>query len=87
MKRLLAAATILALCACSPPKRDPPPKPFIGTKWQVQLELPIDACRELTADEKAGARLSDETKSAIAQAVDLLSSLFSDDVTDDAPAA
>lgn len=42
MKRLLAAATILALCACSPPKREPPPKPFVGTKWQVQLELPIE---------------------------------------------
>ena len=42
MKRLLAVATILALCACSAPKREPPPKPFVGTKWQVQLELPID---------------------------------------------
>ena len=42
MKRLLAAATILALCACSAPKREPPPKPFVGTKWQVQLELPIE---------------------------------------------
>lgn len=42
MQRLLAVATILALCACSAPKREPPPKPFLGTKWQVQLELPIE---------------------------------------------
>jgi heat shock protein HslJ len=42
MTRLLAAATIFALCACAAPKREPPPKPFAGTKWQVQLELPID---------------------------------------------
>lgn len=42
MQRLLAVATILALCACAAPKREPPPKPFVGTKWQVQLELPIE---------------------------------------------
>lgn len=42
MQRLLAVATLLALCACSAPKREPPPKPFLGTKWQVQLELPIE---------------------------------------------
>lgn len=41
MKHLLAVATILALCACSAPKKEPPPKPFAGTKWRVQLELPI----------------------------------------------
>lgn len=42
MQRLLAVATILVLCACTPPKREPPPKPFVGTKWQVELELPIE---------------------------------------------
>jgi len=41
MKRLLVAAMILALGACAPPKREPPPRPFTGTKWQVQLELPM----------------------------------------------
>ena len=36
---LLAAATLLAGCAAT--KKEPPPRPFIATKWQVQLELPI----------------------------------------------
>lgn len=35
----LAAATLLA--GCAPKKPEPPPKPFIGTKWVVQLELPV----------------------------------------------
>jgi heat shock protein HslJ len=34
------AATLLAGCGMMP-KPDPPPKPFVGTKWVVQLELPI----------------------------------------------
>lgn len=40
----LAIASILAalvLVACAMPKKDPPPKPFVGTKWVVELELPI----------------------------------------------
>jgi heat shock protein HslJ len=32
----------LGLAACGlAPKKEPPPKPFVGTKWQVQLELPL----------------------------------------------
>lgn len=42
MPRLLAIATLLALVACAAPKREPPPKPFVGTKWQVQLEMPLE---------------------------------------------
>ena len=35
------AATLLSACGALP-RQDPPPKPFIGTKWVVLLELPID---------------------------------------------
>jgi len=34
---ILAAA---ALAACAATNKEPPPKPFIGTYWQVVLELP-----------------------------------------------
>jgi heat shock protein HslJ len=37
---VLAAAAALAGCGMMP-KKEPPPRPFIGTKWQVLLELPI----------------------------------------------
>jgi heat shock protein HslJ len=44
MKIALAAALAAALLsACSMPAKEPPPKPFIGTKWVVQLELPLDS--------------------------------------------
>ena len=33
-------AMLLASCGLGP-KREPPPKPFVGTKWVVQLELPV----------------------------------------------
>ena len=42
MKRtigLVALAMLAAACALN--KKEPPPKPFIGTKWVVQLELPM----------------------------------------------
>lgn len=39
--RALALLAVLALAACAPPKKEPPPRPFAGTKWQVQLELPM----------------------------------------------
>jgi heat shock protein HslJ len=33
---------LLCLAACGlAPKKEPPPKAFVGTKWQVQLELPL----------------------------------------------
>ena len=42
IKTLLAMTLALGLAACGlGPKKDPPPKPFVGTKWQVQLELPL----------------------------------------------
>jgi len=34
---LLATGVILAACATQP--KEPPPKPFTGTRWQAQLEL------------------------------------------------
>ena len=42
MRRLLAVAipAILAV-ACAAPKKEPPPKPFVGTKWVAMLELPV----------------------------------------------
>ena len=33
------AAILLAACATKPP--EPPPKPFAGTRWVAQLELPF----------------------------------------------
>ena len=42
IKTLLAMTLALGLVACGlGPKKEPPPKPFVGTKWQVQLELPL----------------------------------------------
>lgn len=36
----IAAAFLLAACG-SLQRKEPPPKPFVGTKWQVMLELPL----------------------------------------------
>jgi heat shock protein HslJ len=38
---LIAAGAALILAACAAQKKEPPPKPFVGTKWVVQLEIPI----------------------------------------------
>ena len=38
---LMLAAAVLAAGCGSLQKKEPPPKPFIGTKWIVQLELPL----------------------------------------------
>ena len=38
---LLAAVAAVMLAGCAAKKKEPPPKPFIGTKWVVQLELPV----------------------------------------------
>jgi heat shock protein HslJ len=35
----LAVAALLAGCAAT--RKEPPPKPFAGTRWEVVLELPI----------------------------------------------
>lgn len=36
---LLATAVLAAACASAP--KEPPPKPFLGTRWQVVLDLPL----------------------------------------------
>ncbi len=43
MKTILAVATAaLLLASCGNlQKKDPPPKPFLGTKWVIQLDLPL----------------------------------------------
>lgn len=42
MKTLPALAlAALVAAGCATPNKEPPPRPFTGTKWQVQLELPI----------------------------------------------
>src|SRR5260221_12578862 len=30
-----------ALAGCASQPKEPPPKPFAGTRWQVQLEVPL----------------------------------------------
>jgi heat shock protein HslJ len=38
--RLAVAVLAVAVAACNmDPKREPPPKPFTGTKWLLQLEV------------------------------------------------
>jgi heat shock protein HslJ len=41
--RSIVAALVLAVlpCACALQQKELPPKPFVGTRWQVVLELPI----------------------------------------------
>ena len=40
---MVAAAALAAGCGSiqSLQKKEPPPKPFIGTKWNIQLEIPL----------------------------------------------
>jgi heat shock protein HslJ len=41
-RRFIALAASLALLAgCATRPKEPPPKPFIGTRWQVLFELPL----------------------------------------------
>ncbi len=39
--KIVSALAALALAACAAATREPPPKPFVGTQWIAQLELPI----------------------------------------------
>ena len=42
MKQPVAFALALCLVAgCAATRKDPPPKPFVGTHWEVRLELPL----------------------------------------------
>lgn len=41
MKKALLLAAALVAAGCAAQKKEPPPKPFVGTKWVVQLELPL----------------------------------------------
>lgn len=41
MKTAVAVLAVLAAMAGCATKKEPPPKPFIGTRWQALLELPI----------------------------------------------
>jgi heat shock protein HslJ len=41
MRILLAAAIAAFAFGCASTQKEPPPKPFIGTKWEVILELPM----------------------------------------------
>jgi heat shock protein HslJ len=42
MRILAMAALVALLCGCGTlQKREPPPKPFIGTRWIAQLEIPL----------------------------------------------
>ena len=40
MKALVLLVS-LVLAACAATKREPPPKPFLGPRWEVVLDLPL----------------------------------------------
>ena len=39
--KILLVACAMTLSACAMSNREPPPKPFAGTRWDVVLDLPI----------------------------------------------
>ncbi len=41
MKPWTIIASLFLLCACATAEKEPPPKPFVGTRWEVVLELPL----------------------------------------------
>ncbi len=40
-KTLVLLSFVLALAGCANRPKEPPPAPFIGTLWEVMLELPL----------------------------------------------
>jgi len=40
MRKWLAAAMLPIAVGCATTKKEPPPKPFVGTRWEAVLELP-----------------------------------------------
>jgi heat shock protein HslJ len=45
MKRWPFAAAFLALAGCVTVDKEPPPRPFVGTRWEVILELPLSGAQ------------------------------------------
>ena len=41
MRNLAIAVVAVVAAGCAAQKKEPPPKPFVGTKWVVQLEMPL----------------------------------------------
>lgn len=41
VRAVLMVAGVALLASCASQRKEPPPKPFVGTKWVAQLELPI----------------------------------------------
>lgn len=41
VRKPVAFAVLALVAACATPSKEPPPKPFAGTRWQVDLELPL----------------------------------------------
>jgi len=41
MSRWMLAVVAAVVAGCAATKKEPPPKPFTTTKWQMQLELPL----------------------------------------------
>jgi len=41
MKPWSIVISLVLLSACATPEKEPPPRPFVGTRWEVILELPL----------------------------------------------
>lgn len=41
VRRVFPFVLLACLVACASTKKEPPPKPFVGTHWEVVLDLPL----------------------------------------------
>ena len=41
MRHWIGIGALAVLAACAAAQREPPPKPFVGTRWQLVMELPL----------------------------------------------